>query len=64
MAMKCFLVLLALPTLKPDSLTGIMPRVKSVGYLYLSDLSVFLRIFCRVPGTSGTVDASAPVRRH
>jgi hypothetical protein len=32
-----------------QELTGSIPRVKSVGYLYLSVLSVFFKMFCRAP---------------
>ena len=41
--------------------TGMMPRVKSVGYVYRLLLSVFLRIFCSVVETPGIGDAKPVV---
>ena len=41
-----------------------IPRVKSVGYLYLSVWSVFLSMFCNVLDTSGIEDAiPIPIKR-
>jgi hypothetical protein len=45
-------------------LTGMIPRVKSVGYLYLFELSVFFKTFCSVSVTSGTADSDGHARRH
>jgi hypothetical protein len=45
--------------MKRRATTGIIPLVKSVGYVYLSDPSVFFRIFCSVLDTSGSEDESA-----
>ena len=38
--------------------TGMIPRVRSVGYLYLFELSVFLRMFWRVFGTRARAEGS------
>jgi len=45
-----------------DHQTGIMPRVKSVGYVYFFDPSVFFKMFCSVLDTSGSEDARARPR--
>jgi hypothetical protein len=44
--------------------TGMIPRVKSVGYLYLFELSVFFKMFCSVSVTSGTADSDVHAKRH
>ena len=43
--------------------TGMMPRVKSVGYVYKLLLSVFLRMFCSVVETSGIGGAKLVVAK-
>jgi hypothetical protein len=48
--------------IKKRGTTGMIPRVKSVGYVYRSDPSVFFKMFCSVLDTSGSEDESARPR--